>query len=325
MTSIAVCIPVHNGAEFLAEALDSVLAQTATDFSIVVSDNASSDDTPAIIDQYRRADSRIVASRSDEFLAQADSINRALDLAETGWIKPLCADDRLEPFCIARLGQVLAPLPERVGLVRHGESHLYANGYLDRPSEVDEAVHIVEGPDLLRRLLGGGGPVVLPSLTTAVIRRTAWAKSDHLDRRFAHSDVFCWARLLTRWDYAHTGTPLTVNRIHGQQVAVAARISRRTTWEQHVFWNGFIDEFGGALGLSRRTMARTRLRGAAMAGTAAAIQLLKRRPGAAIRELSGSPTAWWPLLPVLTARGYLRERARIHDLRAHVPVDLIYP
>lgn len=323
--SLSVCIPVHNGGEFLAGALDSVLAQTAADFAIVISDNASTDDTPAIVERYARHDSRIQASRSEEFLAQADSINRALDLAETEWIKPLCHDDRLEPSCVERLQDVVAALPDGVGLVGHGESHLYANGYLDRPAAVDDSVHVAGGPETLRRLLGGGSPVVLPSLTTAVVRRAAWAASDHFDARFAHADVFCWARMLTRWDYAHIDSPLTINRIHGGQVAVAARSSRRTTWEQHQFWNAFVDEFGGDLRLSRPTVVRTRLRGAAMAGTAAAIHLLKGQPGAAVRELGGSPSLWWPLLPVLTARGYFRERARIHDLRAHVPVDLIYP
>jgi len=323
--SLAVCIPVHNGADFLADALDSVLAQTAADFSIVVSDNASTDATPTIIERYARKDARIRASRSNEFLAQADSINRALDLADADWIKPLCHDDLLEPSCVERLQDIVEGLPEPVGLVGHGEGHLYANGYLDRPTPEDGAVRVVEGPEVLRRLLGGGPPVVLPSLTTAVIRRAAWAASDRFDGRFAHADVFCWARMLTAWDYASTPLPLTVNRIHGRQVAVAARSSRRSTWEQHEFWNGFADEFGGRLGLSRRAVARTRLRGAAMAGTAAAIQLIKRRPGAAVRELGGSPSLWWPLLPVLTLRGYVKERARIHDLRAHVPVELIYP
>ncbi len=326
MTTLTVCIPVHNGADFLADALDSVLAQTATEFSVVVSDNASTDDTPAIIERYARKDRRIRASRTEEFLALADSLNRAVDLAATEWIKPLCHDDRLEPSCVEDLREIVAALPERVGLVGHGESHLYANGYLDRPSAIDgAAVRVAGGPDVLRRMLGGKERIVLPSFTTAAVRRRAWAASDHFDGRFAHADVFCWARMLTRWDYARTEMPLTVNRIHGRQVAVAARSSRRSTWEQHEFWNAFVDEFGEGLGLSRRTVVRTRLRGAAMAGTAAAIQLLKGEPRAAVRELGGSPSRWWPLLPLLTARGYLQERARIHDLRAHVPVELIYP
>src|SRR5207253_11453503 len=145
----------------------------------------------------------------------------------------------------------------------------------------------------------------VPPLTAGVVRREARAASDDFDGRCAHADVSCWARMLTAGDYASTDTPLTVNRIHGRQVAVAARTSRRTTWEQHQFWNAFVDEFGERLGLSRQAVARTRLRGAAMAGTAAAIQLIKGQPAAAARELGGAPSLWWPLLPLFTARGYV--------------------
>lgn len=325
MTSLSVCIPVRNGGAYLAEALDSVLAQAAESFTVHVSDNASTDDTPAIVERYAAKDDRIHASRSDEFLAQADSINRALDTGEGEWLKPLCHDDLLEPECVERLEEVAARLPATVGLIGHAESHLFANGYLHRPQGPTGEVSVVSGHEMLRRLLDGSARHPLPSLTTALVRRTAWRTCDHFDRRYSHSDTFCWARMLTAWDYAYVDTPLSVNRIHGRQVAAATRASHRSTREHDEFWNAFVDEFGGTLGLSRPAALRARLRGAANAGSAAAVQLLRRRPRAALDALRGSPVRWWPLLPVLTARAYAAERSRIRELRTHVPVDLIYP
>lgn len=325
MTALCVCVPVHNGGPYLGAALESVLGQTQPEFSVVISDNASTDDTPTLLADYVGRDGRIRTSRSDRFLVQPDSMSRALDMGDGEWLKPLCHDDLLEPDCVERLVDVVAGLPPSVGLVGHGESHLFANGYLHQPKGWSGTVRVLPGKEVIRTLLEGSSAAELPSLTTALVRRTAWEGSDRFDPHYSHSDAFCWARLLMRWDYAYVDRPLTVNRIHGAQVAVATRASQRTTREQHEFWNAFVDEFGPELGLSRRGLARARLRGAASAGSAAAIQILKGHPGAAAEALRGSPLRWWPLLPVLTARAYLMERSRIRDLRSRVPLELIYP
>ena len=51
---ISIALPVYNGANYLREALDSIQAQTFTDFEIVVSDNASTDETMDICYEYAR-------------------------------------------------------------------------------------------------------------------------------------------------------------------------------------------------------------------------------------------------------------------------------
>ncbi len=42
---VSISMPVYNGAKYIREALDSLLAQTFTDFELIISDNASTDDT----------------------------------------------------------------------------------------------------------------------------------------------------------------------------------------------------------------------------------------------------------------------------------------
>lgn len=56
---VSIGLPVHNGGESLARALDSILAQTYTNFQLVISDNASTDRTAEICLEYSRRDSRI--------------------------------------------------------------------------------------------------------------------------------------------------------------------------------------------------------------------------------------------------------------------------
>ena len=59
MKKISVGLPVYNGANYLAAAIESILGQTYPDFELVISDNASSDGTADICQAYARRDGRI--------------------------------------------------------------------------------------------------------------------------------------------------------------------------------------------------------------------------------------------------------------------------
>jgi glycosyltransferase involved in cell wall biosynthesis len=90
---LCVALPVRNGANYLAAALDSILAQTYRDFDLHVSDNASSDETPAILAAYAARDARVKVSRTEALIPQQANMNRAMALADTPWVKLFCHDD----------------------------------------------------------------------------------------------------------------------------------------------------------------------------------------------------------------------------------------
>src|SRR5208282_399437 len=56
---VSIGLPVYNGEAYLRQVLDSVLAQTFSDFELIISDNASTDCTEAICREYAAADARI--------------------------------------------------------------------------------------------------------------------------------------------------------------------------------------------------------------------------------------------------------------------------
>lgn len=58
-------MPVYNGAEYICDALDSLLAQSYTDFEIIISDNASTDETESLCRKYVRKDQRIKYMRQE--------------------------------------------------------------------------------------------------------------------------------------------------------------------------------------------------------------------------------------------------------------------
>jgi glycosyltransferase involved in cell wall biosynthesis len=100
MATVSICIPVYKGAATIEEAINSVLAQTYTDFDITVVDNCSPDDTVAIVKGIN--DPRVSVQVNDENYGPTENWNRAV-LATTGkYVKLLCADDALAPTCLER-------------------------------------------------------------------------------------------------------------------------------------------------------------------------------------------------------------------------------
>ena len=104
---ISVAMPVYNGERFLAETLDSWLAQDLQDFELIVSDNASSDNTPRILDEYSRRDPRLrVLRRSDRVIAW-ENFNGLVEQASAPLFAWAASDDLRHPSYLQRLSAVL--------------------------------------------------------------------------------------------------------------------------------------------------------------------------------------------------------------------------
>jgi glycosyltransferase involved in cell wall biosynthesis len=102
---VTVCMPVFNGSEYIAEAIESVLAQTYHDFQLIVSDNCSSDDTGAIVQRFD--DPRIRYSKNATNLGLIGNMNRCLELATGEYLCIFHHDDVMLPENLARKVQVL--------------------------------------------------------------------------------------------------------------------------------------------------------------------------------------------------------------------------
>lgn len=323
---LSVALPVYNGADYLREALDSILAQDFVDFELVVSDNCSTDDTPAILAEYAVRDARVRVSRSDVFLEQADNVNRAIELCTSDWVKLFCHDDIMLPNCLGVLRRVISrDITERVALIGDAPAWLFANGYKHYSCDGLGSPFVFHGRDLLRSLLSGRPHGFIPALTTATVRREAFLSSMRFDRRYKHFDVFLWMRLLIDWDYVFIPQVLTLTRIHDSQVHVTTQKSLRTIDDQRRFCREFLSEYAEALALGPREKLMAQLRPVAAAGTVIAIALIKHTCRRAFQIARKLPLPWWPLLPFFVTRAYLRERKKVESLKRYVPVHLIYP
>lgn len=74
---LTVGVPVYNGENYLATALDAILKQTYSDFTLIISDNASTDGTAEIVADYASRDERVISLRHDENLGAAPNYNAA--------------------------------------------------------------------------------------------------------------------------------------------------------------------------------------------------------------------------------------------------------
>src|SRR5262245_37639562 len=109
--TFSICIPVYNMAGFLPEAIESTLAQTCTDFELLILDNASTDRGYEIANSYARSDRRVRAFRNATNIGALGNFNRCFELAKGTWLKFLCADDWIAPDCLERLKAAIRPGP----------------------------------------------------------------------------------------------------------------------------------------------------------------------------------------------------------------------
>jgi len=105
---ISVLIPCYHQAQFLPEALDSVLRQDFQDLEVIASDDASPDNTFSVLQDYSRRDSRIRIFHQPSNLGMVENWNLCLRQARGEAVKLMGGDDRLDRTdCLSRQWQSL--------------------------------------------------------------------------------------------------------------------------------------------------------------------------------------------------------------------------
>lgn len=105
---VSIGMPVYNGEKYIKMSLDSLLAQTFTDFELIISDNASTDSTSAICREYALADARIRYIRQPKNCGPLANFQFVLDEATGPYFMWAACDDRWDADWIKQLQLVLA-------------------------------------------------------------------------------------------------------------------------------------------------------------------------------------------------------------------------
>ena len=145
---LSIGMPVYNGEAFVAEAIESLLAQTRGDFELIISDNASTDATAEIIEGFAAKDPRIRVFRQPENIGATGNFRFVLDQARSDAFMWAAADDAWEKNWIEH---VLPPVLERPCLAFGRLKTIDAKGHpVNHPA--NDRDFSFTGPRLLRRL-----------------------------------------------------------------------------------------------------------------------------------------------------------------------------
>lgn len=100
----SVVMPAYNASAFIAEAIESVIAQTFPDWELIITDDCSTDDTSSIASRYAAIDPRIKLLRTAQNSGNAYQPRKSAILASSGkYIAPLDADDTIEPEFLEKM------------------------------------------------------------------------------------------------------------------------------------------------------------------------------------------------------------------------------
>ncbi len=207
---VTVVIPTLNRSHWLAGAIESVLAQTHRDFTVVVADNASRDETPSIVAGFE--DKRLQYVRRPHTLELNEHYNLCVDEISTEYFLIVPDDDALVPDAIETLLPVLQRNPG-LGIV-HGRARIEQEGLVvapvhDMTGREGDAVEI--GAEFIRRALAASHRIH----ATTVLYRTAALKGIPLDPRdYPATEFGHWLRLALDWDVAFVARPIATVRIH---------------------------------------------------------------------------------------------------------------
>ncbi len=105
--TVSIGLPVYNGEDFLENSVDSLLAQTYTDFELIICDNASTDRTSEIGRKYTAKDKRVRYYRNQTNLGAPRNYNKTVKLSRGKYFKWAAADDVHTPEYLKKCVEVL--------------------------------------------------------------------------------------------------------------------------------------------------------------------------------------------------------------------------
>jgi glycosyltransferase involved in cell wall biosynthesis len=248
---------VYNGEKYLAEAIDSILCQTFTDFEYLIVDDASTDRSLEIINSYQ--DPRINVIRNPANVGLTRSLNIGLDLARGEYVARMDSDDISLP---ERLSKQVAYMDAQreVGVCGTWAKDIDSKGQVTGSREPPVGKH-------LEYNYWRPSPIIHPSAT---IRRSLLDAQRYDEQMRYAQDFDLWLRIRTTHKLANLPEYLLLYRVHQDQITLSKRndqllatydIFRKTIGADKIDFDEFTALISCSVKLSpvRRTWAMTKL------------------------------------------------------------------
>ncbi len=205
---ISVLVPSYNYGSRIGACLDSVLAQRHPSLELVVSDDASTDDSDAVI--RRRPDSRVVYQRQTTNLGMVPNWRRCVELSSGEYLLLLGADDYLKPGMLEQCAAVLDSDPD-VALCHTAVELFTEPGRVVSITGAFQRSYVRPGDELVEGFLRGKRVVSSSSL----FRRRCFVELGGWSEEYRNCmDLDLWFRMLLRWKVGYVGKILVGFRSH---------------------------------------------------------------------------------------------------------------
>jgi glycosyltransferase involved in cell wall biosynthesis len=234
-TLVSICIPAHNDAAVVADAIRSARAQSYAPLEIIVLDNASADDTGDVVQRAAGNDARIRYVRHPRDIGMAGNFSACIAAARGALVHILCADDALEPGAVQALAQALAQHPQAV-LAACGRKLCDANLQPLRVAKARARLEEVAGAGLMRECFARGNRIGEPS---AVMFRREAGRRGFSAEYSQLVDLEMWFHLLSSGTAVLLPDALCRVRQHAGQLTAANIRSARLLEDKQRFFRQF--------------------------------------------------------------------------------------
>lgn len=219
---VSVVTPVYNGEQYLAECIESVLAQTYRNWEYVIVNNRSTDGTLEIAQRYAQRDGRIHVLTNETFVSAGRNHNIAFRQisADSTYCKIVHADDLLFPECLSRMVEVGEACPS-AGLIA---SYALKGSEL-RCDGIPYPVRLVPGREVGRRTLRAQLYVFLSPSTVMFRSDHIRGKDAFYNETYLHADTEACFDVLQHSDLGFVHQVLSFVRTHegSRSLQVAVR------------------------------------------------------------------------------------------------------
>ena len=217
---VSVVTPFYNTAPYLAQCIESVLAQTYAEFEYILVDNCSTDGSTEIAESYARRDPRIRLIRRSKFLSQVENYNGALaEISENSkYCKIVQADDYIFPECL-RLMLTTFEQSDTIGLV----SSYSLKGDTIPESGYPYPMTVMSGRDFVRFYLRT--VIYIFGSPTTVMYRSSFVRQQqpfYNDALFHDDDFEKHIQLLEHSDFGFIHQILSFCRIDNDSISFRA-------------------------------------------------------------------------------------------------------
>lgn len=202
LPKVSVVIPMYNVAQYINEALDSVLAQTFTDFEVICVDDGSPDNAVALVCEYD--DPRITVLRQKN-RGLSGARNSGIAAARGQYVALLDADDRWDPNKLQAHVEHLDANPA-IGVSYCPSLFMDDEGELMGIGQFPKLTDITQKHVFCRNPVGNGSAPVLRKATFDAIAFERDGRTMYFDENLRQSeDIECWTRISLDTDWGFEG------------------------------------------------------------------------------------------------------------------------